>query len=77
MEIKDESYPEKWYKCLAAISEQSTEFTDEKWEEIDGHDTTSFHLVLADGFLSSIEEKENDERDLGLPCKTIWDQITP
>ena len=52
--------------CLVAIGEGSAEITDDKrWDEMDGNDVANLHLVLADGVLSSIEEKKT--------AKEIWD----
>nr|GEW42722.1 retrovirus-related Pol polyprotein from transposon TNT 1-94 [Tanacetum cinerariifolium] len=44
-------------KCLAAIGERPADVTDDKWEEMDGNAISNLHLALADGVLSSIEEK--------------------
>nr|GFB42871.1 Gag-Pol polyprotein [Tanacetum cinerariifolium] len=47
-------------KYLAAIGERSAEFTDDnKWDEMDGNAIANLHLALADGVLSSIEEKKS------------------
>ncbi|GJZ47046.1 putative MO25-like protein [Tanacetum coccineum] len=47
-------------KCLAAIDERSAEVTDDsKWDEMDGNAIANLHLALADGVLSSIEEKKS------------------
>lgn len=55
--------------CLAAISERPTTFTDDnKWNEMDGNALANLHLALADGILSSIEEKKM--------AKEIWDHLT-
>ena len=45
--------------CLAAIGEKSTEITDDdKWNEMDSNVIADLHLTLADGVLSSVEEKK-------------------
>ncbi|KAL5763276.1 hypothetical protein ACOSP7_019540 [Xanthoceras sorbifolium] len=55
--------------CLAAISKRPVEFTDDnKWNEIDENAIANLHLALADGVLSSIEEKKT--------AKDIWDHLT-
>ncbi|GJU28472.1 retrovirus-related pol polyprotein from transposon TNT 1-94 [Tanacetum coccineum] len=55
-------------KCLAAIGERSAEVTDDsKWDEMDGNAIANLHLALADGVLSSIEEKKS--------AKDIWDHL--
>ncbi|KAL5772607.1 hypothetical protein ACOSQ2_012531 [Xanthoceras sorbifolium] len=55
--------------CLAAISERPVEFTnDNKWNEMDGNAIANLHMALADGVLSSIEEKKT--------TKEIWDHLT-
>nr|GEW78970.1 Gag-Pol polyprotein [Tanacetum cinerariifolium] len=55
-------------KCLAAISERPAEVTDDsKWDEMDGNAIANLHLALADGVLSSIEEKKT--------AKDIWDHL--
>ncbi|GKD94535.1 retrovirus-related pol polyprotein from transposon TNT 1-94 [Tanacetum coccineum] len=55
-------------KCLAAIGERPTEVTDDsKWDEMDGNVVANLHLALADGVLSSIEEKKS--------AKEIWDHL--
>lgn len=55
--------------CLTAISERPTIFTDDnKWNEMDGNALANLHLALADGILSSIEEKKT--------AKEIWDHLT-
>ncbi|GJX19059.1 retrovirus-related pol polyprotein from transposon TNT 1-94 [Tanacetum coccineum] len=55
-------------KCLAAIGERSAEVTDDsKWDEMDGNAIANLHLALADGVLSSIEEKKS--------AKEIWDHL--
>ncbi|GKC61061.1 gag-pol polyprotein, partial [Tanacetum coccineum] len=55
-------------KCLAAIGERPAEVTDDsKWDEMDGNAIANLHLALADGVLSSIEEKKN--------AKEIWDHL--
>ncbi|GKA47032.1 gag-pol polyprotein [Tanacetum coccineum] len=55
-------------KCLAAISERSAEVTDDsKWDVMDGNAIANLHLALADGVLSSIEEKKS--------AKEIWDHL--
>ena len=44
--------------CLAAIRERPMEIIDDdKWNEMDGNDIADLHLALADGVLSSVEEK--------------------
>ncbi|GJZ26033.1 gag-pol polyprotein [Tanacetum coccineum] len=46
-------------KCLAAIGKRPAEVTDDsKWDEMDGNAIVNLHLELADGVLSSIEEKK-------------------
>ena len=55
-------------KCLAAIDERPAEVTDDsKWDEMDGNAIANLHLGLADGVLSSIEEKKS--------AKEIWDHL--
>nr|GEW39852.1 zinc finger, CCHC-type [Tanacetum cinerariifolium] len=55
-------------KCLAAIGERSADVTDDsKWDEMDGNAIANLHLALADGVLSSIEEKKT--------AKDIWDHL--
>ncbi|GJU92725.1 retrovirus-related pol polyprotein from transposon TNT 1-94 [Tanacetum coccineum] len=55
-------------KCLAAIGERPAEVTDDsKWDEMDGNAIANLHLALADGVLSSIEEKKT--------AKEIWDHL--
>ncbi|GJR87113.1 gag-pol polyprotein [Tanacetum coccineum] len=55
-------------KCLAAIGERPAEVTDDsKWDEMDGNAIANLHLALADGVLSSIEEKKT--------AKDIWDHL--
>ncbi|GKF85245.1 hypothetical protein Tco_0250143 [Tanacetum coccineum] len=55
-------------KCLAAIGEIPAEVTyDSKWDEMDGNAIANLHLALADGVLSSIEEKKI--------TKDIWDHL--
>nr|GEW17984.1 hypothetical protein [Tanacetum cinerariifolium] len=55
-------------KCLAAIVERPAEVTDDsKWDEMDENAITNLHLALADGVLSSIEEKKS--------AKEIWDHL--
>ncbi|GJR08587.1 retrovirus-related pol polyprotein from transposon TNT 1-94 [Tanacetum coccineum] len=55
-------------KCLAAIGERPVEVTDDsKWDEMDGNAIANLHLALADGVLSSIEEKKT--------AKEIWDHL--
>ncbi|GKC88599.1 gag-pol polyprotein [Tanacetum coccineum] len=55
-------------KCLAAIGERPAEVTDDsKWDEMDGNAITNLHLALADGVLSSMEEKKT--------AKDIWDHL--
>ncbi|GKC17556.1 gag-pol polyprotein [Tanacetum coccineum] len=55
-------------KCLAAIGERPAEVTDDsKWDEMDGNAIANLHLALADGVLSSIEEKKS--------AKEIWDHL--
>ncbi|GJX66453.1 hypothetical protein Tco_0300796 [Tanacetum coccineum] len=55
-------------KCLAAIGERPAEVTDDsKWDEMDGNAIANLHLTLADGVLSSIEEKKTG--------KDIWDHL--
>ncbi|GKA61173.1 retrovirus-related pol polyprotein from transposon TNT 1-94 [Tanacetum coccineum] len=50
-------------KCLAAIGERLAEVTDDsKWDEMDGNAIANIHLALADGVLSSIEEKKVQRR---------------
>jgi hypothetical protein len=54
---------------LVAISERPADFTDDnKWNEMDGNAIANLHLALADGVLSSIEEKKT--------AKEIWDHLT-
>nr|GEU62256.1 Gag-Pol polyprotein [Tanacetum cinerariifolium] len=56
-------------KCLAAIGERPVEVTnDSKWDEMDGNAIENMHLALADGVLSSIEEKNT--------ANDIWDHLT-
>ena len=51
-----------------AISEWSAEFIDNnKWNKMDGNAIANLHLALADGVLSSIEEKKT--------AKEIWDHF--
>nr|GFB25656.1 Gag-Pol polyprotein [Tanacetum cinerariifolium] len=55
-------------KCLAAIGERPAEVTnDSKWDEMDGNAIANLHLALADGVLSSIEDKKS--------AKEIWDHL--
>nr|GEW52879.1 Gag-Pol polyprotein [Tanacetum cinerariifolium] len=55
-------------KCLAAITERPAEVTDDsKWDEMDGNAIANLHLALADGVLSSNEEKKT--------AKDIWDHL--
>ncbi|GJW61031.1 gag-pol polyprotein [Tanacetum coccineum] len=55
-------------KCLAAIGEMPAEVTDDsKWDEMDENAIANLHLALADGVLSSIEEKKS--------AKEIWDHL--
>ncbi|GJU27956.1 gag-pol polyprotein [Tanacetum coccineum] len=55
-------------KCLAAIGERPAEVTDDsKWDEMDGNAIANLHLALADGVLSSLEEKKS--------AKEIWDHL--
>ncbi|GJZ65614.1 retrovirus-related pol polyprotein from transposon TNT 1-94 [Tanacetum coccineum] len=55
-------------KCLAAIGERPVEVTnDSEWDEMDGNAIANLHLALADGVLSSIEEKKS--------AKEIWDHL--
>ncbi|GJX07846.1 hypothetical protein Tco_0195778 [Tanacetum coccineum] len=55
-------------KCLAAIGERPSEVTDDrKWDKMDGNAIANLHLALADGVLSSIEEKKS--------AKEIWDHL--
>nr|GEU49279.1 Gag-Pol polyprotein [Tanacetum cinerariifolium] len=55
-------------KCWAAICERPTEVTDDsKWDEMDGNAIANHHLALADGVLSSIEEKKT--------AKDVWDHL--
>ncbi|KAL5841892.1 hypothetical protein ACOSQ3_012495 [Xanthoceras sorbifolium] len=55
--------------CLVAINERPVEFIDDnKWNEMDGNAIANLHLALADGVLSSIEEKKT--------AKEIWDHLT-
>ncbi|GJX47496.1 gag-pol polyprotein [Tanacetum coccineum] len=55
-------------KCLAAIGERPAEVTDDsKWDEMDRNAIANLHLALADGVLSSIEEKKT--------AKDIWDHL--
>ncbi|GJS68090.1 gag-pol polyprotein [Tanacetum coccineum] len=52
----------------AAIGERPAEVTDDsKWDEMDGNAIENLHLALADGVLSSIEEKKS--------AKEIWDHL--
>nr|GEV68187.1 hypothetical protein [Tanacetum cinerariifolium] len=55
-------------QCLAAIGERPAEVTDDsKWDEMDRNVIANLHLALADGVLSSIEEKKT--------AKDIWDHL--
>ncbi|GJX23727.1 retrovirus-related pol polyprotein from transposon TNT 1-94 [Tanacetum coccineum] len=55
-------------KCLAAIGERPAEVTDDsKWDEMDVNAIANLHLTLADGVLSSIDEKKT--------AKDIWDHL--
>nr|GEU58573.1 Gag-Pol polyprotein [Tanacetum cinerariifolium] len=54
-------------KCLVAIGERPAEVTDDKWDEMDENAVANLHLALADGVLSSIEEKKT--------AKDIWDHL--
>lgn len=55
--------------CLSAINERSEDFKDDaKWKEMDENAMANFYLALADGVLSSIEEKKS--------AKEIWDTLT-
>ncbi|GKF76996.1 hypothetical protein Tco_0229466, partial [Tanacetum coccineum] len=50
-------------KCLATIGEKPAEVTDDsKWDEMDENAIANLHLTLADGVLSSIEEKKMQRR---------------
>ncbi|CAF1852203.1 unnamed protein product, partial [Brassica napus] len=54
--------------CLATISARPATYTnDDKWNEMDGNAMANLHLALADGVLSSIEEKNT--------AKEIWDHL--
>ena len=54
--------------CLAAIRARPATYTDDdKWNEMDGNAMANLHLALADGVLSSIEEKKT--------AKEIWDHL--
>nr|GEW63199.1 retrovirus-related Pol polyprotein from transposon TNT 1-94 [Tanacetum cinerariifolium] len=56
-------------KCLAAIGERPAEVTDDsKWAKMDRNAIANLYLALADGVLSSIEEKKT--------VKDIWDHLT-
>ena len=45
--------------CLTAIKEMSMEITDDDmWNEMDSNAIADLHLTLADGVLSSVEEKK-------------------
>ncbi|GJS29651.1 gag-pol polyprotein [Tanacetum coccineum] len=62
-------------KCLTAIGERSAEVTDDtKWDKMDGNAIANLHLVLADGVLSSIEEKKMTEHINNL--NTLFPQLT-
>ncbi|GJZ85213.1 hypothetical protein Tco_0650552 [Tanacetum coccineum] len=55
-------------KCLAAIGERPAKVTDDsKWDKMDGNAIANLHLALADGVLSSIEEKKT--------AREIWDHL--
>nr|GEV67512.1 Gag-Pol polyprotein [Tanacetum cinerariifolium] len=55
-------------KCLAAIGERPDEVMDDcKWDEMDGKVIANLHLALAEGVLSSIEEKKS--------AVEIWDHL--
>ncbi|GJV70031.1 gag-pol polyprotein [Tanacetum coccineum] len=55
-------------KCLAAIGERPAEVTDDsKRDEMDGNAVANLHFALADGVLSSIEEKRS--------ANDIWDHL--
>ncbi|PON55894.1 hypothetical protein PanWU01x14_184660, partial [Parasponia andersonii] len=55
--------------CLAAIGERPAEITDDKrWDEMDSNVVANLYLALANGVLSSIEEKKS--------AKEIWDTLT-
>ncbi|GJU06711.1 hypothetical protein Tco_1123141 [Tanacetum coccineum] len=55
-------------KCLAAIGERPAEVTDDsKWDEMDRNAIANLHLALANGVLSSIEEKKS--------ANEIWDHL--
>ncbi|GKE74501.1 hypothetical protein Tco_1536542, partial [Tanacetum coccineum] len=55
-------------KCLASIGERPVEVTDNsKWAEMDRNAIANLHLALADGVLSSIEDKRT--------AKDIWDHL--
>ncbi|GKA08884.1 hypothetical protein Tco_0688215 [Tanacetum coccineum] len=50
-----------------AIGERPAEVTDDnKWDEMDGNAVVNLHLALADGVLSSIEEKKSAKEIYGL-----------
>ena len=54
--------------CLAAISERPVDFTDDKkWSEMNEDAMADLYLSIADGVLSSIEEKKT--------AKEIWDHL--
>ncbi|GJT95916.1 hypothetical protein Tco_1091434 [Tanacetum coccineum] len=54
--------------CLAAIGERPAEVTDNsKWAKMDRNTIANLHLALADGVLSSIEEKKT--------AKDIWNHL--
>ena len=45
--------------CLVAISDRSSDFTDnKKWNEMDENTGANIHLALIDEILSSIKEKK-------------------
>nr|GEW88070.1 Gag-Pol polyprotein [Tanacetum cinerariifolium] len=54
-------------KCLVAIGERPAEVTDDKWDEMDENVVANLLLALADGVLSSIEEKKT--------AKDIWNHL--
>ncbi|GJW36959.1 gag-pol polyprotein [Tanacetum coccineum] len=66
-------------KCLAAIDERSAEVTDDsKWDEMDGNAIANLHLALADGVLSSIEEKKNSQERAEILLQSLpdsYDQV--
>nr|GEX49786.1 retrovirus-related Pol polyprotein from transposon TNT 1-94 [Tanacetum cinerariifolium] len=65
---KGDVVPENEHPPKPAIGERPAEVMDDsKWDEMDGNAFANLHLAVADGVLSSIEEKKS--------AKEIWDHL--